>query len=46
MSLYYFEQLSVAEISIVLNIPDGTVKSRLFKARDELKQLWEEYFDN
>ncbi len=46
LCLYYFEQLSISEISIALNIPQGTVKSRLFKARDELKQLWEKYFDN
>ena len=46
LSLYYFEQLSISEISIALNIPRGTVKSRLFTARDELKQLWEKYFDN
>ena len=46
LSLYYFEQLSISEISVVLNIPQGTVKSRLFKARGELKQLWEKYFDN
>ena len=46
LSLHYFEQLSIPEISIALNIPQGTVKSRLFKARQELKQLWEKYFDN
>ncbi len=46
LSLYYFEQLSIPEISIALNIPPGTVKSRLFTAREELKQLWEKYFDN
>ncbi|MFB0552950.1 MAG: RNA polymerase sigma factor [Phycisphaerae bacterium] len=46
LSLYYFEQLSIFEISIALNIPQGTVKSRLFKARVELKQLWEKYFEN
>ena len=46
LNLYYFEQLSITEISIALNIPQGTVKSRLFKARQELKQLWEKYFDN
>jgi RNA polymerase sigma-70 factor (ECF subfamily) len=31
--LYYTNGLSVAEISITLNIPEGTVKSRLHKAR-------------
>jgi len=31
--LYYVEKLSIAEISAVLKIPPGTVKSRLFKAR-------------
>jgi RNA polymerase sigma-70 factor (ECF subfamily) len=45
LSLYYFEQLSIPEISLVLNVPRGTVKSRLFKARGELKQLWEKYLD-
>jgi len=44
LSLYYFEQLSILEISIALRIPQGTVKSRLFTAREELKQLWEKYF--
>ncbi|MHC4244395.1 MAG: RNA polymerase sigma factor [Planctomycetota bacterium] len=46
LSLYYFEQLSIPEISIALNIPPGTVKSRLFTAREELKRLWEKYFDD
>jgi len=46
LSLYYFERLSITEISIALNIPQGTVKSRLFKARGELKKLWEKYFNN
>jgi RNA polymerase sigma-70 factor (ECF subfamily) len=46
LSLHYFEQLSISEISIAMNIPPGTVKSRLFTAREELKELWEQYFDN
>ena len=41
--LYYFEQLSVSEISIALKIPSGTVKSRLANARKELKELWQKY---
>ena len=43
LSLYYLEQLSVSEISVALNIPKGTVKSRLHNARKELKELWERY---
>jgi len=45
LSLYYFEQLNVAEISEVLNIPAGTVKSRLHNARKEFKELWQNNFD-
>jgi RNA polymerase sigma-70 factor (ECF subfamily) len=43
LSLYYFEQLSVSEIGQALNIPAGTVKSRLATARNELKELWQKY---
>lgn len=39
--LYYFEQLTVPEISSVLRIPAGTVKSRLHTGRNELKILWQ-----
>jgi len=45
LSLYYFEQLSVPEISAALNIPQGTVKSRLHSARKELKELWQQHFE-
>lgn len=39
--LFYMEELSVAEISTVLHIPGGTVKSRLHQARKLLKQYLE-----
>lgn len=42
--LYYFEQLSIPEISTSLNIPEGTIKSRLDSARKELKELWQKHF--
>ena len=35
--LFYLEELSVNQISEVLEIPKGTVKSRLFNAREKLK---------
>lgn len=35
--LFYTEEYSIQEISSFLNIPIGTVKSRLFKAREHLK---------
>ena len=45
LNLYYFEQLSVPEISIALKIPKGTVKSRLFNARRELKELYQKHIE-
>lgn len=37
--LFYAEEYSIIEISTFLNIPVGTVKSRLFKAREKLKSI-------
>jgi RNA polymerase sigma-70 factor (ECF subfamily) len=37
--LFYAEAYSIIEISAFLNIPIGTVKSRLFQAREKLKSL-------
>ena len=45
LNLYYFEQLTVPEISVALKIPKGTVKSRLASARKELKELWQQDFE-
>ena len=44
LNLYYFEQLTVSEISVALKIPKGTVKSRLYSARRELKELYQKHF--
>lgn len=41
LTLYYLEDLSINEIGQVLGIPDGSVKSRLFYARDNLKKALE-----
>ena len=45
LTLYYFEQLNISEISVALRIPKGTVKSRLHKARKELKKLYLKYIE-
>jgi len=37
--LFYAEEYSIIEISAFLEIPVGTVKSRLFKAREKLKSF-------
>lgn len=37
MVMHYIEGFSVKEIKQILNIPEGTVKSRLSKGRNELK---------
>lgn len=37
IGLFYLEEMSVAEVSIVLDIPAGTVKTRLMHARQRLR---------
>ncbi len=37
LTLHYLEGIGIAEIAVVLGIPQGTVKSRLFHARNALK---------
>lgn len=37
--LYYFKEMSLKEISLIENIPIGTVKSRLYSAKRLLKNL-------
>ncbi|MCH9660081.1 MAG: sigma-70 family RNA polymerase sigma factor [Bacteroidetes bacterium] len=39
LDLFYMEELSINEISIVLEVSTGTVKSRLFTAREKLKTI-------
>jgi RNA polymerase sigma-70 factor (ECF subfamily) len=41
MYLYYAAEVSLKEISHILKLPEGTVKSRLYKARKEVKKYLE-----
>lgn len=37
--LFYLQEMSLADIANVLDVPDGTVKSRLHRARLQLREL-------
>ena len=44
--LYYFRNMDISAVAEALNIPPGTVKSRLNKARSLLKGLLDDTEDN
>ena len=39
LTLRYFEEFSTPEIARILDLPEGTVRSRLFYARRELMKI-------
>jgi RNA polymerase sigma factor (sigma-70 family) len=41
IALFYLEDMSVAEVAVALNVPAGTVKSRLLYARRKLREALE-----
>lgn len=41
LHMYYTADMSVEEIAVALKLPSGTVKSRLHKARQEIKKVLE-----
>jgi RNA polymerase sigma-70 factor (ECF subfamily) len=41
VALFYFEELSVAEVAVALDVPAGTVKTRLMHARRRLRDALE-----
>ncbi|MBX7288892.1 sigma-70 family RNA polymerase sigma factor [Clostridium chauvoei] len=40
--LFYFDDLSYKEISKIISIPEGTVKSRVFRAKEKLYEILKE----
>ena len=44
LTMYYINELSYEEISGILGIPMGTVKNRLFRARERFKELLLKHF--
>jgi RNA polymerase sigma factor (sigma-70 family) len=43
LALYYLEDLSVAEVAVALEIPPGTVKTRLMHGRNQLRAFLGEH---
>lgn len=41
VTLFYYDGLSIREISKILNISQATVKTRLFRGRTQLRRLFE-----
>jgi RNA polymerase sigma-70 factor (ECF subfamily) len=41
VALFHFEEMSVAEVAVALNVPAGTVKTRLMHARRKLRAALE-----
>jgi len=41
ITLYHLDEMTYAEISDIMNLPEGTVKSYLFRARKQLKDKLE-----
>ena len=39
VTLYHLEEMAVGEIAAVMDLPEGTVKSHLFRARRMLKEM-------
>lgn len=42
ITLYYYEGYTTAEIASVLDVPEGTIKSRLSRARKDLRGMLED----
>jgi RNA polymerase sigma-70 factor (ECF subfamily) len=43
IALFYLQDLSITEISVALEVPAGTVKTRLMHARNKLRAILEGY---
>ena len=41
LTLYHLEELPIPEIARITGIPDGTIKSHLFRSRQQLRKLLE-----
>jgi RNA polymerase sigma-70 factor (ECF subfamily) len=45
LTLYYLEEMSVSEVSAIMEKPEGTVKNLLFRARSRLRLIFQRYVE-
>ena len=43
LTLYHLDELSIPEIATITGLPDGTIKSHLFRSRQRLRRLLEDH---
>jgi RNA polymerase sigma-70 factor (ECF subfamily) len=41
VTLFYYEDRAVVEVACILDLPEGTVKTHLYRARAALRRAWE-----
>lgn len=46
IALFYLDEMSVAETAVALDVPVGTIKTRLMHARAKLKEILEGEYDD
>ena len=46
LMLLYWEQMSYEEIALIVGSPVGTIRSRIYQAKDKLKQTLEEHHND
>ncbi len=43
LTLFYLDNMTGTELSVAMGVPIGTIKSRLFSAREKLKSIYEDF---
>jgi RNA polymerase sigma factor (sigma-70 family) len=45
LTMYHLEEMSIGEIAMITDVPEGTIKSHLFRSRARLRERLEAYWN-